>query len=172
MLRVACSRAIYSFARRSSSTILRPALSNPARPTSSSPSAEGDAVAPRRPCPRPPHHRRRAGVLFRGDRAAVARFPPSGRCGLGERVIERATGRPRSCRHWRLPTSICSLFCCLLHAGRTDAVGTFAGISAAFRCSVVTSATGITRPGLMNHQSKQSFAVVALGGDPTHLRLF
>jgi hypothetical protein len=60
------------------------------------------------------------------------------------------------------PHSICSLFCCLLLTARTDAVGTFAGISRAFRCSVVTTATGVTRRGLVNHQSKQSFALMAL----------
>jgi hypothetical protein len=39
----------------------------------------------------------------------------------------------------------------LMLVRRTDACGTVAGISRAFRCSVVTTATGVTRRGLMDH---------------------
>ena len=41
-------------------------------------------------------------------------------------------------------------------------VGSFVGISGAFRCSVVTTATGATRRGLANHQEKQSIAMPSL----------
>jgi hypothetical protein len=50
-------------------------------------------------------------------------------------------------------------------------VGTFAGISSAFRCSVVITATGITRRGLVNYQENSRLRFSLLSADPTHLSL-
>jgi hypothetical protein len=47
-------------------------------------------------------------------------------------------------------------------ASPRNALGTLAGVSPAFGSSVVTTATGVTRRGLVDHQDNQSFATTAL----------